>query len=110
MNTTNKNGGCQFLFFILITLIALIQGCSSISNSKEDFYKLEDFSSVKKIDAHAHVQTTKHALMEQAKTDNFVLISLNCEVPGYPPIDSQQYYAGQQKLAYPDDFFLPDYL
>lgn len=105
MKTTNKNGGCPFLFFILITVVALIQGCNSISNSKDDYYSLEDFPSVKKIDAHAHVQTTKHAMMEQAKADNFVLISLNCEVPGYPRIDSQQYFARQQLLSHPGDFY-----
>lgn len=105
MNAIDKNGNCTPLFFILITLISLTQGCSLVSRIKKDFYTLEDFSSIKKIDAHAHVQTTKHALMEQAKEDNFVLISLNCEVPGYPSIDSQQYYALQQMHAYPNEFY-----
>ena len=105
MEIMNNNKSRRSHFFVSIVVMLIIQACNTSSGSKNDYYSQEDFQSVKKIDAHAHVQTTKHALMEQAKEDNFILIRMNCEVPGYPPIDSQQYYAIQQRSAYPKDFY-----
>jgi len=90
--------------FVVGVLIAMLYACNSNSSDISEYYTDNDFATVKKIDAHAHVMSTNHVLMEQAKADNFKLISLNCEVPGYPPIDSQQYFAIQQRLSYPDDF------
>lgn len=82
-----------------------MQSCQSSANTNDNYFTADDFSSVKKIDVHTHVQTTGHALLEQAKADNFTLISINTEVPGYPPIDSQQFYALEQQRRYPDKFF-----
>ena len=105
MKLMNNNKSSRMIFFFGIIAMVIMQGCNTSPGSNNEYYSPEDFQSIKKIDAHAHVQTTKHALMEQAKADNFILISLNCEVPGYPPIDSQQYYAMQQQLAYPNKFY-----
>ena len=86
-------------------LVTVLFACNSNSAAKNEYYTDKDFPNVKKIDAHTHVHTTKHTLAEQAIQDNFILISLNCEVPGYPTIDSQQYFAIQQRLTYPDKFY-----
>lgn len=86
-------------------LITILFACNSYSKDNSEYYTDRDFSHVKKIDAHTHVQTTKHTLVEQGIKDNFILISLNSEVPDYPPIDSQQYFDIQQRLTYPDNLY-----
>lgn len=97
------NNKYQTLNFLTIILLFVLQSCNSNPDATEEYYSPDDFSSVKKIDAHVHVQTTKPDFLKQAKEDNFVLISLNCEVPGYPSIDSQQYFCVTQRLTYPND-------
>jgi predicted TIM-barrel fold metal-dependent hydrolase len=100
----NKNRIATPLLLLFSTILFL-QACNSRAKNGNEYYMDKDFASIKKIDAHAHVQSTKHALVDQARSDNFILISLNTEVPGYPPIDSQQYYDIQQRLSYPKDIF-----
>jgi predicted TIM-barrel fold metal-dependent hydrolase len=82
-----------------------LQACHVKAGTAEEYYSPQDFVSVKKIDAHVHVHTTRPDIVQQARQDNFVLISLNCEVPGYPTIDSQQYYIIQQRLKFPKDIY-----
>ena len=75
----------------------LIQSCDSKVDNKSEYYGPEDFVKVKKTDVHAHIYTSDMALYEQAEKDNAALISINVEVPGEPPIDSQQYFALRQQ-------------
>lgn len=54
-----------------------------INNScSNKYYSMDDFGSVKKIDAHTHVETKSTALAELAKDDNFMLLTINTDVPG----------------------------
>ena len=64
---------------LLVVVIFILQGCNS--GDSNSYYSLQDFSRVKKIDVHAHVNTAKPDFVQQAKDDNFILISLNVEVP-----------------------------
>ncbi len=96
----------RFLKFLSPCLAFIfLQACNSGGTQKEEYYTPEDYSSVKKIDAHVHIHVTRPDMVKQAIKDNFKMISLNCEVPGYPTIDSQQYYILQQRLNYPKDIF-----
>lgn len=101
MKNSNRSTG----YLLTFAGIFILASCNVNTNADNEYYTGKDFGSIKKIDAHAHVMTTRHAIMEQAKADNFILISLNSEVPGYPPVDSQQYYALQQMHAFPGDFY-----
>ncbi len=58
--------------------------------NKLKYYSLHDFAEITKIDAHIHLNTNDHSFPEQAKLDNFTLLSINTEVPGYPTIPEQQ--------------------
>jgi predicted TIM-barrel fold metal-dependent hydrolase len=60
---------------------------------------------MKKMDVHAHALTLAPDLVRQAKADNFTLVSLDSEVPDYPPIDSQQYFILQLRRQFPDNLF-----
>ncbi len=91
--------------FLSISIISILQSCNSNADHTNEYYSLDDFSRVKKIDVHAHVNTTNPAMVEQAKSDNVILISINVEVPGESPIDSQQYYVLQQRLKFPKDVY-----
>ena len=87
----------------LFVLVLIQQGCHS--NDSNKYYTLEDFSTVKKIDVHAHQLIARPDFVEQAIADNFMLISLNTEVPDEPPVDSQQSYVLQLRHNFPNDIF-----
>lgn len=87
--------------FSLVLLSLYVLGCGRSS----EYYSAEDFYRLKKIDVHAHQLTDRVGFVEQARKDNFVLISLNTEVPDYPPIDSQQYYILHLRQRYPRDLY-----
>jgi predicted TIM-barrel fold metal-dependent hydrolase len=72
---------------ISITLcLALILILSSCSNK---YYTMDDFKSIKKIDAHTHVETKNTALSDLAIDDNFMLLTVNTDVPGSASIGFQ---------------------
>src|SRR6185436_14936530 len=93
----------QLLF--LVTFFTL-QACNSSSGDSQDYYSPDDFSTIKKMDVHAHVMTVNPAMVEQAIKDNFILTSINVEAPDLPRIDSQQYFVLQQRHQFPKDIFL----
>ena len=43
------------------------------------YYSLEDFESVKKIDAHIHIDSDDGFLEDLASKDNFIMITLNVD-------------------------------
>jgi predicted TIM-barrel fold metal-dependent hydrolase len=55
----------------------------------ESYYSLEDFGRVKKIDTHTHHNSESTALMEAGKENNFFLLTVNVDVPSYPPLEEQ---------------------
>ena len=52
-------------------------------------YRSADFATVRKYDAHVHVNTADPAFLIQAKQDGFELLSINVDYPDFPPIDAQ---------------------
>jgi predicted TIM-barrel fold metal-dependent hydrolase len=87
----------------LISIVVMVSGCHLQEEDK--YYSAADFHDLKKIDVHAHQLTSRPNFVHQAQADNFILISLNAEVPDYPPIDSQQYYILQLRHDFPRDLF-----
>ena len=45
--------------------------------SCNNYYSMEDFASVEKIDAHYHIYSPNSISMEQAEKDNFKILSIN---------------------------------
>ena len=71
---------------------------------QSEYYSIEDFSKVEKIDAHVHVNTIQRGLLEQAAEDHIIFISIN--VDAYEdPIEKQQEYAIVQHDHFPDRFY-----
>ena len=70
-------------------------------SSNDDFYNLEDFNNLEKIDMHVHINTNEKYLLEQAETDNFKLLTINVDYPAFPPVEDQLNIAVALKENYP---------
>ena len=80
---------------LTITTILLVGGCGS------QYYSMDDFPTVKKIDTHVHLNAESPALAEQAIADNFKLLTVNVDVPR-ETLENQKKYALQQIKQHPD--------
>ncbi|MCG2461651.1 amidohydrolase [Flavobacteriaceae bacterium F89] len=70
--------------------------------SKSDFYTVHDFNKVDKIDAHVHIDTDKPDFVQQARDDNFKLLTINWDDPNESAdMKVQQRIAIQQLKAFP---------
>jgi len=67
-----------------------------------DHYTLNDYYKVKKIDTHMHLNAESTALAEQAKEDNFRLLTVNVDAPHYPSLEEQKRLALDQIAEFPD--------
>lgn len=91
----------------LFILFLFSQNCSSTKkpgkgNSEPEYYTLEDFRSVPKIDAHVHISTDIDTVfIKQAEEDNFRLLTLNVYTSSGMPIEEQQEFALKQIRAFP---------
>jgi hypothetical protein len=77
-------------FLVSCTVVVFTMACST------EYYSAADFPSVKKIDTHIHLNGESTALTEQAKEDNFLILTVHVDVPTYPPLDEQQRLALHQ--------------
>jgi len=96
----------RYCWFLWSIPILLLYACNTPSNDNNKYYSDEDFYKIKKIDVHAHALVPRPDFVEQAKHDNFILISVNVEVPDYPPVDSQRHYVLQLHRDFPDNIYL----
>lgn len=55
-----------------------------------DFYSMNDFYLIDKIDAHVHLNSEKTELLELAKENMFKLIAIKTDVPFFPSLEKQQ--------------------
>jgi predicted TIM-barrel fold metal-dependent hydrolase len=62
---------------------------------------MDDFEKVRKIDSHTHHNSESTALMEAGKEANFFLLTVNVDVPTYPPLPDQIRLSLLQKNANP---------
>jgi predicted TIM-barrel fold metal-dependent hydrolase len=59
-----------YSFFLVILTVALF-------SCKNNYYSIDDFKNVEKVDAHYHIYTDKNTSVEQAQEDNFKLFAIN---------------------------------
>ncbi len=78
MNFTNYT-----CFLILFCMGFIFVSCEPGRYNMDDFYRVE------KIDVHVHVNATNNDFIEQAKTNNFRLLSINVDYPDFLPIELQ---------------------
>jgi hypothetical protein len=65
------------------------------------YYTAGDFAGVAKRDTHVHINTSDPSFIQQAKDDNFSLITVNVDAPHYPPLDEQESLAVSHVASFP---------
>ena len=85
--------------FLIPFLAPLVLGL--LLDPEEQYYSLEDFQKVKKIDTHTHHNSESTALMEAGKENNFLLLTVNVDVPSYPLLEEQIRLSLLQKKSNP---------
>ena len=99
----------QFLSFAALLIMITLQGCSSPEGrlskgepAPSEYYSLDDYDSVEKIDSHVHVETRDSTFINQAIRDNFKLLTINYDdVNEPPPMEIQQAFAIYQLEQFP---------
>ena len=86
---------CLSAGFLLLSL-SIFSGCR-----QQPYYEAEDFAEVEKIDVHTHLNAEHPALLEQARDDNFRLLTINVDAPGYPDIREQRSIAVALREQFP---------
>lgn len=84
---------------LLIITAHLFIGCQ---RSQQEYYKIEDFESFEKIDAHTHLNTVNPIVIEEGIDNKMKMITLNTDVPTLIPIQEQRKVAVQLKEKYSD--------
>src|SRR6185295_8168203 len=62
-------------------------------------YSMDDFKSVRKLDAHVHINVLDSTFIEQARDDNFELMAINVDYPDFPKLADQRAAALAQLKA-----------
>ncbi|MDR9365850.1 MAG: amidohydrolase family protein [Balneolaceae bacterium] len=96
--------------FITILFISACQN-EQTESAEDNFYTVEDFKTVEKIDAHVHLNVANPIVIEQGIEDNLKMVTLNVEsgsdtvaVQQEVALNLQNEYAG--RLAYTSAFSL----
>ena len=63
----------------------------AITACTNNYYSVDDFATVRKIDTHIHINSESKALTDLAEQDNFFLLTIN--VDAGTPIDDQERFA-----------------
>jgi hypothetical protein len=66
-----------------------------------EFYSLDDFHRVDKIDMHVHLNSFDTAFLDQAEEDGFRLLTVNVEYAEFPPIEEQLRIAISMSKLFP---------
>ena len=98
-----------FEYLFLVILSGLLQDCSitKISgdgkkHSKQEYYTINDFTSVEKFDSHVHLNTEDTDFILLSEQDNFRLLDIVDDRPFGLPMDQLQKIAINQLKAHPD--------
>jgi hypothetical protein len=97
----------SFSYWRLLPLVVLFYGCLGKGQEKKKiepkYYTVNDFESVEKIDAHFHIQTDADTVfLQQAKDDNFHLLTINVYKASGAPLEEQQKMSLKMVKAFPD--------
>lgn len=67
-------------------------------------YAMADFATVRKFDAHVHANDADTSMLQQARADNFELLSINVDYPDFPSLQHQREITLAQAKADPARF------
>ena len=87
-------------FLLIIPVLFIL----TISCYKSNYYSIDDFTRVEKIDAHYHIYTAENNTMEQAQKDNFKILAINTYSDNCERVAEIQKTSSEMKKKYPADF------
>jgi hypothetical protein len=64
-------------------------------------YSMDDFTHVRKLDAHVHINVLDSTFLDQAREDNFEVMAINVDYPDFPKLADQRAAALVQVKADP---------
>src|SRR5215475_1218936 len=67
-----------------------VASCVSAAPPAASSYSMDDFAKVRKLDSHVHGNVVSPALLEQARADNFEVLSINVDYPDFPALADQR--------------------
>src|SRR5688572_17996284 len=80
---------CLWLLFTSLLQTSCSQKLNP-GNASTSYYTMDDYASVSKFDTHVHFNIYDSTFLQQAKADNFRLLTINVNTPYYPPIPKQR--------------------
>lgn len=89
---------------IPLFVCATLAACTTPDAPEAGTYAASDFATVRKIDAHVHVNAADDAFLDQAAADNFEILSINVDYPAFPSISDQAEVAHHYVEANPERF------
>jgi hypothetical protein len=72
-----------------LTFSALALASTCVAGAP-DTYTLADFARLRKFDSHVHINVPDPAFVEQARADNFELLTINVDYPDFPKLADQR--------------------
>ena len=69
-----------------LVVCVTLSACTTLEGQT---YAASDFATVRKIDAHVHVNVADDAFLDQAAADNFEILSINVDYPAFHSISDQ---------------------
>ena len=87
--------------FILLLAIFFQQCATHEKKTEPEYYTVDDYAKVKKIDAHVHILTRHTFFFDQSQQDNFRLLNINVDAPSVRPIEEQREITLQHLQHYP---------
>ncbi len=88
---------------ILLYLLLIITSLSCTKHT--DYYSLNDFEKVDKIDVHIHVNTNRNIFVEQSRKDNFRLLNIVVDISNTEEEIVEKYnYRVDMKTRHPETF------
>lgn len=73
-----------------------------VSCQNKNYYSMDDFSEVEKIDSHYHIYTDNESSVEQAQKDNFRLLNINTYSGGCEDVVEAHQWLKNLKQEYPE--------
>jgi predicted TIM-barrel fold metal-dependent hydrolase len=79
----------MFRWIVSAATLLVVAG-AALAAAPASNYSMDDFARVRKLDSHVHGNVVNPALLEQAKADNFELMSINVDYPDFPALADQR--------------------
>lgn len=97
------------LYVPVLCMLVVFQRCSrqgattqeEATGQEQAYYTIDDFPSVRKVDAHFHIRTDQQAVIHQAVEDNFHLLHIDVYKTTGPTVEEQRERAVHHLKAFP---------